>query len=149
MHAFEQIEDAVLAALAGIPGLKTLDSYSGQMDVAELDDLTLQFPCIYVTANDLIVKPVNRYDELTATFSLIVGDRNVRGAKSAARGDVSSPGVYDLLTLSRNAVHRQRILDGWTPPELTAVRPVAYAPNRSVCVYEAVYKTRASCLPNT
>lgn len=148
MREFEQIEDAVIAAFGAIPGLKTLDAYSGQLDVGEIDDITLQFPCVYVTANDLQVKTVNRYDNLAVEFSLIVGDRNVRGAKAAARGDASSPGVYELLHQCRSAIHRKVLVAGWTPSELIRVRPLVYAPKLNICLYEAVYRTQAQKLPN-
>jgi len=149
MREFLQIEDAVISSLSSISGLRTIDAYSGQLDVDDLEELTLQFPCIYVTANDLDIKACNRYDNLTVEFSLIVGDKNIRGAKAAARGDGSSPGVYELLHQSRCALHRRVLVAGWTPAALLKARPLVYAPKHSICLYEANYRMQAQKLPNT
>ena len=80
MHEFEQIEDAAIAALTALTasGLKTLETYSGQLNAEELEEMTLQFPCIYVVASGVWLEGRNRYDTYRMELNLIVGDRNVR-----------------------------------------------------------------------
>ncbi len=145
MHEFEAVENAILGRLEALKeiGLKTLDTYSGQMDVEALDDLTLQFPCCYVVASDLSSEEINRYRHYGMGVSIIVGDRNVRGSRSAARGDASSPGVYELLLGVRGRLAGVRVLDGWTPLKLMREEPLVYAPRESLCVYSAYYELKS------
>ena len=144
MHEFEQLENAVIAALEPLKdaGLKTLETYSGQLDVDDIEAVTFQFPCVYVVVPDLSLIDVNRYDKYRMELTLIIGDRNVRGNAAAARGDASSPGVYALLETIRGKLHRQKIMDGWTPLALKSESSLVYAPKASICLYTAAYETR-------
>jgi phage gp37-like protein len=144
MHEFEQLENAVIAGLEPLKdaGLKTLETYSGQLDVDDIEAVTFQFPCIYVVAGSLALADANRYDKYRAELSLIIGDRNVRGSAAAARGDASSPGVYALLEAARAKLHRQKILNGWTPLYLISEDSLVYAPEASICLYTATYEMR-------
>lgn len=144
MHEFEQMEDAILSALAPLTslGLRTLESYSGQLDVEELEEVTIQFPCIYVVMTGLGLTEDNRYDRYGLEILLIVGDRNVRGSAAAARGDSASPGIYTLLEAARARIHRKKVLPGWPPVVLRSETPLVYAPQNSVCLYSATYAAR-------
>jgi phage gp37-like protein len=144
MHEFEQMEDAILSALDSLTalGLRTLDSYSGQLDVEELEEVTIQFPCIYVVMTLLGLTENNRNDRYSMSILLLVGDRNMRGSAAAARGDVSSPGVYALLEAARARLHRKKVLSGWPPLMLQSEVPLVYAPQSSICIYSATYAAR-------
>jgi len=145
MHEFEQLEDEVLTKLEVLKasGLKTLEAYSGQIEAADLEEITMRFPCLYVMASGLNNKRTNKLDRCKMELTVMVGDRNVRGSSSAARGDISSPGVYGLLESAREALHRQTIIDGWTPLFLLREDPVVYMPKNGVCFYAAVYETKS------
>lgn len=145
MHEFEQIEDAVLAALEPLKssGVRTIEPYSGQMDVDELEEVTMRFPCIYVIAGPLKSTIKNKLDESTISITLIVGDRNLRGSASVTRGDTTSPGVYKILEDARGVIHRQRMINGWTPAFLKSEDMLAYAPASGICIYAAGYAMRA------
>ena len=144
MHEFEQVENAVIAALEPLlsSGLKTLETYSGQMDVDDIETVTFRFPCVYIVVPGLSLIDANRYDKYHMELTLIVGDRNVRGNIAAARGDASSPGVYALLEATRGRMHRQKIMDGWTPLTLKSENSLVYAPKASICIYTADYMLR-------
>lgn len=144
MHEFEQLEDAVIAALKPLTeiGLKTLETYSGQLDVDDIETVTFQFPCVYVVVPGLSLIDANRYDKYRMELTLIIGDRNVRGSAAAARGDASSPGVYSLLEAVRNKLHKQKILKTWTPLILRSEDSLVYAPEANICLYAATYETR-------
>jgi len=144
MHEFEALEDAVIDALSNLigEGLKTLESYSGQLEVEDIDQVTFQFPCIYVLSGPLSVKEGNRYDAYEMEPSLIVGDRNLRGSKAAARGDAASPGVYELLALARVRLHRKKVVKEWSPLTLQREFALVYAPKLSICLYQADYLTK-------
>ena len=144
MHEFEQLEDAVIAALKPLTevGLKTLETYSGQLDVDDIETATFQFPCVYAVVPGLSIIDANRYDKYRMELTLIIGDRNIRGSAAAARGDVSSPGVYFLLKAVRDKLHKQRIISGWTPLRLKSEDSLVYAPKANICLYAAAYETR-------
>ena len=144
MHEFEQLENAVITALEPLKnaGLKTLETYSGQLDVDDIEAVTFQFPCVYVVVPGLSLIDVNRYDKYHIGLTLIIGDRNVRGSAAAARGDASSPGVYYLLKAVRNKLHKKKILSGWTSLMLKSEESLVYAPKATICLYAAAYETR-------
>ena len=145
MHEFEQIEDAFITRLEALKsiGLETLETYSGQMNMEDMDDLTIQFPCLYVIAGGLQLDGVNRYDKYSAAITLFVGDSHPRGSAAAARGDALSPGVYELLKDARGLLHNKKLLAGWTPPQVTSEAPLIYAPENNICIYTAEYRMRA------
>ena len=144
MHEFEQLENAVIIALEPLKnaGLKTLETYSGQLDVDDIETVTFQFPCVYAVIPGLSLIDANRYDKYRMGLTLIIGDRNVRGSAAAARGDASSPGVYYLLQAARNKLHKQKILSGWAPLMLKSEDSLVYAPKANICLYAAIYETR-------
>jgi len=145
MHEFEAIEDAVIDTLKSLKGigLKTLDTYSGQMDVPDLKDLEVLFPFIYVMAAGLHLESANQYDKYYAGVNLIIGDRNIRGNVAAARGDGASPGIYELLEQSRRVLHRTKVLSGWSWLIVTDEAPLVYTPEKHICIYTAEYKMQA------
>jgi phage gp37-like protein len=144
MHEFGELEDAIITALTPMlsSGLRTLDAYSGQLDVEEVEEVTLQFPCIYVIASGLRLTEGNRYDAYDMGATLIVGDRNLRGSKAAARGDSASPGVYQLLKEARDRLHHIKVLSAWAPLVLERETPIAYAAKLNLCLYQAEYGTK-------
>ena len=144
MHEFEALEDAVITALTPLlgAGLKTLEPYAGQMGVDELEAVTVRFPCIYVVAGTLNLESRNRYDGYAMSVTLIVGDRNVRGAEAATRGDSVSVGVYSLLESARGYLHNKKILSGWSPFVLRREDQVVFAPETNICIYAAEYETK-------
>jgi phage gp37-like protein len=144
MHEFEQAEDAVIAKLLDLKslGLRVLKPYSGQLDVKTLNEITLQFPFIYVAAPSLQTDSVNRYDDYKLEVLLIVGDKNVRSATAPTRGDSTSPGVYALLEWARTRLLRKVVLTGWTPLALHTEQPLIYAPQDGICIYTAVYSAQ-------
>lgn len=143
-HEFEIWEDAVLIALEPLKasGLITLEPYADQLDVAKIEEVTIRFPAIYVIVGDLRITERNRYDDKHLSTTLIVGDRNVRGSRAATRGDGSSPGVFELLRLSRLALHRKKLVAGWPPLSCTGEGVIAFAPSIGLCVYAASYETK-------
>ena len=148
MHEFEELEQAALAALQPLTdeGLRTLEVYAGQAeagDIEELARMTAAFPCIYVVATGLALESKNRFDEEDVGLMLIVGDKNLRSMDSARRGDTQSLDIYDLLTLSRDRIHRQVVKKGWSPALLEREAPLFLAPKKRICIYAAYYRFRA------
>lgn len=144
MHEFQEIEDGALAALAVLDaeGLKTRDVYAGQLNAADLEEMIIQFPCVFVIADDLSHRTVNRYGDYDLTLTVITGDRNLRGSGAVTRGDASSPGIYKLLELARVALKDKKIAAGWAPLEFRGDGCLVYAPEESVCLYVSRYLTK-------
>lgn len=144
MHEFQEIEDGALAALAVLndEGLKTLDVYAGQLNVADLSEMIIQFPCVFVIADDLSHQTVNRYGDYNVSLTVITGDRNLRGAEALTRGDAASPGIYRLLEVSRSVLKDKGIAKGWVPLEFKGDGCLVYAPEESVCLYVSRYLTK-------
>lgn len=142
MHEFRTIEDAILTRLEPLKdiGLRTLDTYAGQFDVEELDELTYQFPCIYIIVGGFIVKEENRIQKCNMDIVLLAGDKNIKGSRAAKRGDSVSPGVYQLLLAIRNSLNRQKSIAKWTPYKLKYERPIVYEPKYNICLYGAGYE---------
>ena len=145
MHEFEQIEDAFILQLETLKtmGLETLSTYSGQMNIEDMEELTIQFPCIYVVAAGLRIDGVNQYNKYYAEVTLIVGDRHIRGSAAAARGDATSPGVYELLASARGLLHRKKLLAGWAWPVVVNEAPLIFVPEKNICIYTAEYRMQA------
>lgn len=147
MHDFQLIEDKTIEALQPLKaeGLKTLAAYAGELDVDQegLVDRTYAFPCVYVAAGGLSSVTENRTDTIETSVVLVIGDKNQRGAESAARGDSASPGVYRLLERIKELLHRKKVIQGWLPLILQREYPLLYNPAEGVCLYMAVYSTRS------
>lgn len=145
MHEFEQLEDAVIAALEPLKaqGLRTLEAYAGQAEIDDLEEITVRFPCIYVLAAGMSNQIANNRDRCSMGLTLLIGDRNIRGSSPAARGDAGSPGVYELLKKAREALHRHKMINGWTPLFLESEESIVYTPKSSVCFYAATYETKS------
>ena len=138
MHEFEQIEDAVKLALTPmlLGDLKTLEFYAGQFDVEAMERVTLRYPCIYISSNEITVETQNRNDIVNSGFTLFIGDQNTRSANDTAGG------IHTLLESSRTLLHRQKILAGWTPATLKREVAVVYYPTKRLCIYAAEYKIK-------
>lgn len=97
---FETIEDKIIETLKqGIPELKTIETYAGQLE-AEIEKLPVRFPACYVVYGgsgfDFIDGPNHQE---TTEFSIIVCARNLRGSEAARKGGATPGeyGVYDLI----------------------------------------------------
>lgn len=146
MHEFQEIENAVLAALEPLKleGIRTIEPYGGQLDSQnEIELMAAQmdvFPFIYCMAGGLESAQVNLADEIGSTVVLVIADRNQRGADYAVRGDSSSPGVYRILERVKQLLNRQMVITGWKPLVREREYPVIYKPAEGLCVYMAVYR---------
>ncbi|MBW2674267.1 MAG: DUF1834 family protein [Deltaproteobacteria bacterium] len=142
MHEFEQLEDAAIAALAGLSDInvRTIEAYAGQLETDDLTRITTRFPCIYVIADGLQVTRRNNMDESRLALMLLLGDKNYRSNAAAARGTTTRPGVYAMLEAARDVLHRKKILTAWAPACLVSETPQVYDPQNGVCLYNAVYE---------
>ena len=143
MHEFQQLEDAVIAALEPLKaqGLKTLAPYSGELEAEDIISITRLFPCVYVLSGGMKANAEGRNTRAEMEITAFVGDRNVRGSAAAAREGTTGIGVYGMLEAVRKQLHGKNVLPGWLPMMLDEEAPLVYAPKQGVCIYTATYKT--------
>lgn len=144
MHEFEEIEQAVITALASITdqGVHTLAMYTGQVEPYDVEALVKSvhlFPCVFVLASGAALTFKDRYDEEVIGVTLFCGARNLRGADAARRGDDSSIGVYDVLEMTEALLHRQKIHTAGAL-RLRMTEPLYMYPQHGMCVYAAHYE---------
>ena len=144
MHELAQIEDIVITALTPLIsniGVKTLAAYTGQFDVDGAEKIIVQFPCIYVAPAETIIPENSQTKRLLINFSVFVGDRNTRSDQAVMRGDAYSPGVYSLLEETKQKLHNKKLISGFRSFKLKSERPLFFAPQKRMCLYEAIYQT--------
>ena len=145
MDALTGIEDAVEAALGPIaPDLRTLGIYSGQFEVESIDDLTVQFPCIYILTTGFQIEVENRENFTDVGFDLFIGDRNLRGAEAAIRGSGTSAGVYSIMQSAFDLLHNKILYSGFAVAQMTRAFPFAYRPKDGLCIWIQTYKTEGN-----
>lgn len=143
MDALTVIEDAVKTALTPMaPSLRTLDIYSGQLETDSLDDLTIQFPFIYILTTGIQIEVENFENFVDVGIDLFIGDRNLRGAEAAIRGDGTSPGVYSIMQKAFDLVHNKKMNSDFAVPQLTGAAPWIYRPKDGLCIWTQTYKIK-------
>jgi hypothetical protein len=106
-HELQTIEDAALAALAGIDGVRTLEVWSGQIDEKDLAALISRLPAVLPFCDEIKAEPRNQVDVLTAELTAIVADRDLRGPGDGSRG------VFPILAAVREKLNGLKVIDGW------------------------------------
>ena len=150
MYVLEELEQVVLSILDPLTdeGVKTLELYDGQAeadDVKELAKINVLFPCLWVIATSLSNITKNTNDDQKIGVLLIIGDKNLRGVDLAKTGSDTNIGVYKILKLSQNLLHRKNIrasgdvtISGTM--RLKKVAPMFLAPKRGLCFYSSMYE---------
>ena len=142
MHEFEQLEDAVIAALAPLKteGLNDPDVYVGQFEVEDFKSMLPLFPCIYVIAGEMNV-PESDTNRIKLGVLLLTGDQNRRSARAVVRGDATKQGVYHWLDRSHDLLHQKKLVPNWRSLRLSYERPLIYLPKEKICLFESLYTT--------
>lgn len=138
-YTIKEIEDAILAALAGQMGsyVKTIESYQGQLE-ADLGEFAWRLPASLVMLRATSTeKPAAHSYDLNLVFTIIVADRNLRGNIEGRRG---STGAYQMLEDVRLALWDQDL--GLEINPLMLLKEEALINNRQVAVFGADYQTQ-------
>lgn len=149
MYEIADIEDGFIAALGSLKTagtIRTLETYGGQLDVERLEDLTINFPAIYVIWGGFTATEMKRSLDEKHRVSLIFAHRNLRGEAAARRGAAGeATGVYAIMVQARGMLHKRRVVDwpGWTPAKLIRATPLAYTGEGGIAIYEQVYELKA------
>lgn len=146
MHIFEELEDAVITALTPLMseiGVKTLSTYAGQLDVEGAEKIIVQFPCIYIAPAETLIPENSQTKRQLINFSVLVGDKNTRSNQAVMRGDAHSPGIYSLLEKTKQKLHNKKLIQGFRSFKLKSERPLLFAPQKRMCIFEAMYQTEA------
>ncbi|WP_027714902.1 phage protein Gp37 [Desulfuromonas sp. TF] len=92
---FDEIEDGLIAAIReGIPGLKTVESYAGQLE-QEIKSLPARCPAVYVMFSGFGTS-LDEYGAKTfkPRFTVLAATKDLRGQKEAR---TKTGGAYDLI----------------------------------------------------
>lgn len=136
------IEDAFLAALAPLAdshGVKTLETYAGQLNIEQIEDAVVRFPAVFIAWTGGENAPERIADLVTCKVALVVAASNLRGEAEARRGATGTAGVYALLLAARLLLHRKAVIRGWTVATWLRDVPVAVAPDKGIAVYASHY----------
>jgi len=143
MDIIKHVEDGIMVALAPLsPEVRTMELYAGQLETGELNDITIQFPCIYVFTQDIKVDYENLLAFADLNIGVLIGDRNLRGPHAAQRGDGSSGGVYMLMQTVREALNDVQVFDDALAAYMTGARPLVYRPRDGLCIWMQTYKIK-------
>ncbi len=145
MDALTGIEDAVKTALTPMaPSLRTLDIYSGQLETDSLDNLIIQFPCIYILTTGIQIEVENFENFADIGVDLFIGDRNLRGAEAAIRGDGTSPGVYSIMQDAFDLLHNKGVYSEFALMQIESASPWIYRPKDGLCIWTQTYKIKGN-----
>jgi len=146
MFGIEAIEQGFITALEPLKdeGLRTLETYGGQLNHDDLEKAAINYPAIFVWWGGAeSVKSGGMKQDLVCDVSLLVCDRDLRGDASARSGVYAWLGrARDIFRDKLDAV--EPVVSGWTPPMWVKEGVLAYSKKRgtakSFAVYEAVYR---------
>ena len=159
MYTIEQIEDAIIAALAPLkvdyaPGegdpaiyatVKTIKSYQAELDSE--DDIARAarlFPAVIVVyMGSTYIDHGSRKIE-TLQYELFVCDKNLRLEAEARRGGNANPGTYAMLHGVRDLLYGKQLGKEIYPFKLNRETPVFLGMGLSI--YGAAYETSQTLL---
>lgn len=134
MSDIRDIEDLLIAKIAGAVTLKTCKSYAGELE-KDPAQLAMRTPAVLVVLSKTNAdKSEFGIELLNYTFDLLVVARNLRGEDDARR---STGGAYDILTDLRTALVGQELRADLRPLELLAEE--AQAISQEMVIYVATY----------
>ena len=92
---FEEIEDAITAKLKTVQGIKTVETYAGQLE-DEIERLPVRFPAVYIVYGGSAFEAIDgpNYRE-NVEFNILVCGKNLRGQADSRKSEL---GAYKILT---------------------------------------------------
>lgn len=146
-YTIEQIEDALITELNALKtslGVRTVKTYQGELEEADIKRLVALFPAIYVVYGGSEYNPHGDRKVEWMTYHLFVCDKNLRAEEEARRGGTQNPGTYALLNAARDLLYGDRLSLDIYP--LRLVRESAVWFGNGISVYGAEYRTAQALL---
>jgi phage gp37-like protein len=143
MYTTEQLEDAIISALAGLKtslNVRTIKTYYGELDSEEdLARASMLFPAVLAVygGSNYIKKGARKIEK--PRFLLFVCDKSLRNNEESRRGGPGNPGTYAILESIRDLLVGQQLSLDIAPFELLSVNPVWFS--KGVSIYSAEYET--------
>jgi len=159
MYTIEQIEDAIIAALAplkvgyaaeeGDPAIygtiRTIKSYQSELDTEEeLARAVRLFPALLVMYGGSVYGEHGGRKIETMAYIIFACDRNLRAEAEARRGGSGNPGTYAMLNGVRDLLAGKQL--GLNIYPLKPIREAAEFKVGAVSIYSAEYETAQALL---
>jgi phage gp37-like protein len=138
----EDLEDTLIETVkTAMPYLRYVDTYQGELDEANIIQFVKNFPAVLIYMEES--KYLNRAWPLkwqSVDITILVCDKNLRGNKSARRGDTTNPGAYRILQDLFDALFSKDLGLAIDPFDVISER--ALINSSRLAVYAASYKTK-------
>lgn len=142
-YTIEQIEDAIIAALAPLKvslGIREIKSYQGELEEEDLKKMAGKFPAIYVVYGGSGYGAHGARKQEKMGLELFVCDKSLRSEEEARRGGAANPGTYKMLRECRDLITGKNLgLAELTPFEIQHDTPVFFG--GGVSIYAQGYET--------
>ncbi|MEW5745281.1 MAG: phage protein Gp37 [Nitrospirota bacterium] len=138
----EDLEDKLIETVkTAMPYLRYVDTYQGELDETNIVQFVKNFPAVLIYMEES--RYLNRAWPLkwqSVEITILVCDRNLRGNKSARRGDRSNPGTYGMLQDLFDTLFGKDL--GLAMDALDILSETALINTSKLAVYAARYKTK-------
>ena len=138
-RSITDIENKLIDLLEGGTNARTVKSYQGELDAADIKRLLNLFPAIFVVygGSSYLARGSRKLE--TMRFQLFVCDKSLRAEEEARRGGTTNPGVYTLLNAARDILCGQLPYPEMQPLEL--IREEAVWFGSGISIFGAEYET--------
>lgn len=141
-------EDAILEMLEPLKvssGIKTLNSYQGDLEAEDFAVILSKFPAVYLYYTGDSFQRAGGRVVATRNWSLFVCDRSFRSDKQARRGANTTVGTYAIMDAIKPLLWGKIPLAGVSAIVPVRTESVAYSQNLGVSVYEMVFSCQIPC----
>jgi phage gp37-like protein len=139
-------EDAIIDLLQPLKsslGVKTIESYQGDLEADDFSRIIAKFPAVYVYYPGEKYTTSGSRISRDMEWSLFICDRSFRGDKTARRGSVKSVGTYAMIEAVGELLWKKVPLPGYSAIMPVSTESVAYSSAVGVSVYECVFRCRS------
>ncbi|MEW5804876.1 MAG: phage protein Gp37 [bacterium] len=142
MYSIDEIEDAIITALGPLKtslGVRTIKTYSGELEKTDFKKMLDPLPAIYVAYGGSGIEDHEIRQIEHPTFYIFVLDSNLRTEEESRRGGLHNPGTYAMLKGVRELLINRSLGLEIAPFVLSREEVVGFVDGTSI--YVAHYRT--------